>query len=50
MSSRVAEVHRTTEETDVLIRLNIDECGSVNVDTGVEVMDVLLNAMAENAG
>lgn len=39
---RFAEIHRTTGETDVLIRLDLDGNGSYEVNTGVSFLDHML--------
>jgi imidazoleglycerol-phosphate dehydratase len=48
--SRSAEIHRTTSETDVELRLELDGAGAGERATGVGFFDHLLNAVARHGG
>jgi imidazoleglycerol-phosphate dehydratase len=48
--SRSAEVRRTTKETDVSLRLELDGTGEAKVSTGVGFFDHLLTSLAHHAG
>ncbi len=47
---RTAEVHRTTNETDVAVRLNLDGQGHYANQTGVGFLDHLLDLFARHGG
>lgn len=47
--SRVGEIHRTTRETDVMVRLDLDGSGTSDVETGVGFFDHLLESLANHA-
>jgi imidazoleglycerol-phosphate dehydratase len=47
--SRVAEVTRTTNETDLRVRINIDGRGEAEVRTGIGFFDHMLSALARHA-
>ncbi|AFY71243.1 imidazoleglycerol-phosphate dehydratase [Thalassoporum mexicanum PCC 7367] len=40
--NRIAEVHRQTKETDILVRLDLDGRGKGQVDTGIPFLDHML--------
>ena len=44
---REAYVHRTTGETDISIKLNLDGTGACDIATGVPFFDHMLNAFAQ---
>ena len=48
MSERIAEVSRKTNETDIRLTLNIDGCGSADIDTGIGFFDHMLNSFAKH--
>ncbi|MFW5498289.1 MULTISPECIES: imidazoleglycerol-phosphate dehydratase HisB [unclassified Maridesulfovibrio] len=50
MSQRSAAITRTTKETDISLKLNIDGEGSTNIDTGVGFADHMLTLMSFWAG
>jgi imidazoleglycerol-phosphate dehydratase len=43
---RTAEIHRTTNETDIQMRLNLDGVGAHEITTGVGVLDHMLSHVA----
>ena len=47
--SRVGEKHRTTRETDVTVRIELDGSGVSDIDTGVGFFDHLLESLANHA-
>ena len=46
---RVAEYRRTTKETDIFIRLNIDGTGQVKINTGIGFFDHMLELFAKHS-
>ena len=48
--SRSAEIHRTTNETDVELTLDLDGSGAGTRRTGVGFFDHLLDAVARHGG
>ena len=48
--SRSADIHRTTSETDVELRLELDGVGAGERSTGVGFFDHLLDALARHGG
>jgi imidazoleglycerol-phosphate dehydratase len=48
MSARVADIHRVTRETDVLVHLNVDGAGMADISTGVGFYDHMLHHLAHH--
>lgn len=46
--TRVAEKRRTTKETDIFIRLNVDGSGTSDIKTGVGFLDHMLDLFARH--
>ncbi len=49
MSKRVVELTRTTKETDIICRLNLDGSGIADVETGIGFFDHMLTTLAKHA-
>ncbi len=47
--SRAAEINRTTKETDIAIKLDLDG-GEVKIDTGIGFLDHMLTALGVHGG
>jgi imidazoleglycerol-phosphate dehydratase len=48
MSGRVAEIRRTTKETDLYVRVALDGRGEARVKTGIGFFDHMLEALARH--
>jgi imidazoleglycerol-phosphate dehydratase len=48
--SRSARVHRQTKESEVLVELDLDGTGTVDVETGVPFFDHMLTQLGKHAG
>ena len=46
MKKRTAEVKRKTTETDIVVKLNIDGTGYAKVNTGIGILDHMLDLFA----
>ena len=49
MSKRIVELTRTTKETDIICRLNLDGSGIADVQTGIGFFDHMLTTLAKHA-
>ena len=49
MSTRHAEIHRTTAETDVVVSMELDGSGTSHIDTGIGFFDHMLTLFAAHA-
>lgn len=47
-SQRKAEVRRTTQETDIRVKLNLDGSGRASVKTGMPFLDHMLTSLAKH--
>lgn len=48
MKNRIAEIKRTTKETDIALTLNLDGSGTGNVQTGIGFFDHMLEGFAKH--
>lgn len=48
--NRIADIHRTTAETDVSLTLNLDGSGKADIDTGIGFLDHMLTLLAVHGG
>ena len=49
MSKRIVELTRTTKETDIICRLDLDGSGIADVETGIGFFDHMLTTLAKHA-
>ncbi|RJQ69183.1 imidazoleglycerol-phosphate dehydratase HisB [Pseudonocardiaceae bacterium YIM PH 21723] len=47
--NRIARVERTTKESSILVELDLDGTGKVEIDTGVPFYDHMLHALGQHA-
>lgn len=47
---RIGEMHRKTKETDISVRVNLDDAKLIKVDTGIGFYDHMLEALAKHGG
>ncbi len=48
--ARTAEAHRKTKETDIAVRVNLDDAAGTKIDTGIGFYDHMLEALAKHGG
>jgi imidazoleglycerol-phosphate dehydratase len=48
LKERKVQIRRDTEETKIILKLNLDGCGKISVDTGIRVFDHLLGAFGKH--
>jgi len=49
-SERIGETHRKTKETDISVRVNLDDPKLIKIDTGIGFYDHMLESLAKHSG
>jgi len=49
-TDRIGETHRKTKETDISVRVNLDDPKRVKIDTGIGFYDHMLESLAKHSG
>jgi len=47
---RIAEAHRKTKETDIAVRVNLDDASGTAINTGIGFYDHMLESLAKHGG
>ncbi|PHS40510.1 MAG: hypothetical protein COA91_03740 [Robiginitomaculum sp.] len=47
---RIGEAHRKTKETDIAVRVNLDDASGTQINTGIGFYDHMLGSMAKHGG
>ena len=50
MDNRIAQIHRQTKETDVVVELNLDGVGKYEIDSGIGFLDHMLTHLSKHSG
>ena len=50
MANRIAKIERKTNETDIIVELNLDGNGQYDIDTGVGFLDHMLAHLSKHSG
>ena len=45
---RIGEIHRKTKETNISVRVNLDDASAIKIDTGIGFYDHMLEALAKH--